>query len=325
MQEISPTPEIQEISTLETESEDEKPDFVKKIESFDINNLTSENIEFISQTIQNYFLETFPVKPEIIERLPDHITILNAEEFRDKMGEDVKIINPDEMTGFYSPDFDKIFINKSTHKTPEALFTTMFHESLHFASIEAGAGLTGEFLCPEDAHNENIDSQIYTGLHTLEEGTTQLITFASVIDDMGFNRETTMFGYESEWHIMRTIWTPFSRNVLHAYFEMPIEDLRAHIEKIFEPNGQLPPKRTNGVFTECLSQIGIATENMNEALETWGKGGDPDQVLTDIRHAVGLYIVQDCKVNNKELTEDDKEWLHEYLEPYIKDKEANVQ
>ena len=54
-------------------------DCVKEIESFDLNNLSSENIELMNCTIQNVFREYFPVDGELVDEIPDHMKIVDSE------------------------------------------------------------------------------------------------------------------------------------------------------------------------------------------------------------------------------------------------------
>ena len=70
-------------STIETPAEevDDRPDYVKKIESFDIDNITPENIQFMINTVQDYFLEHFPVKPELVSELPDRFCFMDEDEY----------------------------------------------------------------------------------------------------------------------------------------------------------------------------------------------------------------------------------------------------
>ena len=86
--------------TGDTEDSIEKPDFVREIESFDLNNLPQENIELVNRTIQNVFREHFPVDDALIDEIPDHMTIVDSEEFmrlRKEANEDAEMD-----LGFYS-------------------------------------------------------------------------------------------------------------------------------------------------------------------------------------------------------------------------------
>lgn len=304
----------------------EKPDFVKKIEGFDIHNLTPENIEFMTGVIQNYFLENFPVRPELVEQLPEHVNIIDSDEFARMVEEDEDNRNegvpiPKEPSGFYDPEQDKIFINISGHRTPGGLFATMFHESLHCVGIENGAGLAGNFLWPEDYYEDKgIRFDTYNGSNTLKEGTTQLITLGTVVDEMGFDEQAEMFGYEAEFNIMDAIWRAIPHDeMLDAYFNMGLDDIRIHVDCVFEPEetrGTIGPTESNEIFAKCLYNLGITTRKMQEALESWGDGGDPDGVMNEVRHAVGLYMIRRCEMNGMKLPEEWKEPFREYLKPY---------
>ena len=305
-------------TTIEAESTPEKPDFVKKIESFDMDNLTPENIEFMTKTIQDYFLENFPVKPELVSQFPNRISILDNTEYA-KIRNELDI--PEDNTGFYSSRYHKIFINQSAYKTPGGLFATMLHEALHFTSIGAGAGFTGEF--DDSTVPESYDPQITSGINTLVEGTTQLITYYTVTSGMGFDRTKDMESYDPECYIMDAVWWPFPRDErLHAYFQMSMDDLRNHINRVFTPNETDDDTDIkNGAFVDCLYNLGLATENMTKAIESWEDTyNEGEEILKDIRHAIGYYIVQNCKINHKVLSPEDKEDLSEYLEPYLEEE-----
>ncbi len=298
-----------------------KPDYVKKIESFDMQNLTPEDIEFMMGTIQDYFKKKFPVRSELVDGLSERIVVLDAEEYnkaRSEMG-DRTDIDLEEMGGFYDAETNTSYIDISKHETPGNLFVTMFHEGLHAVSIGAGAGLRGSFSYPEwvDEH-EDIRSQIDTGVRTLVEGTTQLITLSCVIDDMGFSDSQEMYSYGGECALMDTVWAPFPKeDRLRLYFETPVEDLRIHIEKTFEPEetrGKIGPEYSNAMYSRCLADLGVATMKLYEAVED---GGDSAEVLADARHAVGLYLVRDRDNKKETFDADEMEELADYLEPYI--------
>lgn len=157
-----------------------------------------------------------------------------------------------------------------------------------------------------------------------------MITLASVIDDLHFDKDIVMLGYEAERLIMKTIWFPFSKEgVKNIYFKIPMEDLRIHIEKTFasdDTRDKIAPNSCNGAFADCLSDLGIMTEKMDEILMSWGDKDSEEklqQILKKVRHAVGFYIIQDCKINEIALNEDDLTELHDYLDIYINYKENN--
>ncbi|MBO7131821.1 hypothetical protein J6V85_00955 [Candidatus Saccharibacteria bacterium] len=324
------------LDTPETEPDvdivSEKPDFVKTIESFDVHNLTPENIEFMTNVIQDYFREYFPVRPDLLDQLPSRIVVQNADSYRKthESIEDNPKIDISEMTGFYNSKLNKIFINADIHETAGSLFSTMFHESLHFVSVGNGAGFSGgHYLCP-DVINET--DELYTlvgiGQHTLSEGTTQIITLRSVLGDMGFDEHEQMFGYGPEIEIMNTIWQPIDTSeMLHAYFEMSMEDLRIHIESILklnEDNEEIDDGEPNGLFAGSLVNLGEAMNYLEEALNNENPKKDLAEIFTDARHAVGYYIVRRHKANNIPLSQEEIERFNDYLEPFINEEKENV-
>ena len=302
----------------------EKSETVKTIESFDIENLTPENIEFMTNTVQDYFRENFPADPGMIDLIPEHILLVEDEEFKRiyyEEGEDDGV-DINEKTGFYNSTFHRMLINISSCETPAKLFAVMFHESLHFVSIENGAGFDGVFWQPDEiGEDKEKSAELNKGISTLKEGTTQFITIASVIDDMGFDDQDGIADvYEPEWSIMENVWRPFGRrNMLHAYFETSIDDLRRQVEKMFEPDEtreKFSDKNyCNGVFSYCLVDLGVATENLTEAMVNWKEGEDNPMVetLKDVKLAVGHYIKRDCEVNNIEIDDGIAEELEDYL------------
>lgn len=297
----------------------EKSDLAKQIESFDIHNLTPENIELMNHAIQDIFHEHFPVDSELIDKISNHMKIVDGEEFvrlRQETKEDA-----DMDLGFYSTQLDQMLINASKHNTPGGLFSTMFHESLHFVSIQSGAGLTGDFSYPDigEEETEELRGELDDGVRTMVEGTTQNITQAYILDYLGFNPQPEMFGYEPETQITSAIWEGFSRDDrLKIYFNTPLELLRVRFEDTFVENYDVD--RPTGEFANCLVDVSRAKKQMESALDSWRKDGDPDpveEVLSHVRHAVGFFIMQDAKVNGKELSEEDIDDLRDYVEPYL--------
>ena len=315
---LTPTEAIKD-KNGETNESVEKPDFVNQIESFDINNLSPENIEFMNHAIQDVFREHFPVSSELVDKIPAHMKIVDNEEFmrlRQETDEDA-----DMDLGFYSLKLDQMLINVSKHHTPGALFSTMFHESLHFASIQSGAGLSGGFCYPGLGEDEADDliSELDEGVRAIVEGTTQNITHAYVVGYLGFDPQPQMFSYESEYQIANAIWEPFSREErMQAYFNTPLELLRIRVENAFKDD--YDPDKPTGVFADCLVNVARATKQMDVALDTWRKNDNPEpveDVLKSVRHAVGLFIVRDIENGERTLSEEDKHSLHDYLEPYL--------
>lgn len=310
-----------------------KPEFVKTIESFDINSFTPENFKFMVDTIHDYFLENFPVKKDVMDKYPDHVTLLGAEDFvntgQSEDGNrgyvDFDISNT---TGFFDQKSGNIYINKSVHKSPGALFCTMFHEALHYSSISAGAGFAGNFLHPIYNDDEKyMPEDILVGLRTLDEGSVQFITLGHILEKMGFEPQDSMFSYEGERHVMQSVWNPYGANFLeHLYFETPLDDIRMGIEKEFEPSAtrdKITRENGNGIFCECLKNLGIAAQRMNMALKKFEETGDrtePDNILMTVRHAVGYHLVNHSINNNYKFTEQEKIDLRDYLEPFRNSK-----
>lgn len=297
----------------------EKPDFVRKIENFDLKNLTPENIELMNRTIQNVFREHFPVDDELIDEIPDHMTIVDSEEFmhlRKEANEDAEMD-----LGFYSLKLDQMLINLSKHQTPGALFATMFHESLHYVSMNSGAGLSGGFCYPDVGEDEldSLTDELDAGICAIVEGTTQNITQAYVVDHMGFDPHPQMFGYEPEYQITNAIWGAFSREErMQAYFDTPLELLRVRIESAFENDYDVD--NPTGLFADCLVNIARTVKRMETVLNSWRENDNSEpieKVLEDVRHAVGLFVVREFENGRRSLDEYDEEYIHDCLEPYF--------
>lgn len=309
---------------VDTEEEDielsrEKPEFVKRIEAFDIHNLTPENIKFMNGVIQETFREHLPVDPKLIDQIPSRMKIVNNMDFirlREAANEET-----DADLGFYSQKYDQIWVNVEKHRDPGSLFTTMFHESLHFTSIQSGAGMTGDFCYPDPGEGDEVGEMMKDldrGILTAVEGTTQLITQAYILEYMGFTPQEQMMSYEPECLIMSAVWEPFSKEErLEAYFNTPLELLRVRIEDAFAED--YDPDKPTGVFADCMMNIGVATKNIEKALESWRKNSVPEpveNVLKNVRHAVGLFIFRELESGVRKLNEEDKEYIRDYLEPY---------
>lgn len=310
-------------TTMDIEDNDEisaeKPEFVKKIEGFDVQKLTPENIDFMNSKIQEVFRENFPIDSELIDQIPDRMNLMSSEEFAHFYR--AEKLDSDEDLGFYSVKHNKILVNLEKHKTPGALFSTMFHESLHFASIQSGGGFHGDFIFPdpgEDAEAAEMMANLDRGVLTAVEGTTQLITQSYVLDYMGFTPQEQMMSYEPECQVMGTIWKPFSRDErLEAYFKTPMELLRIRVEDTFADDYDVD--KPTGIFADCLMNIGIAAKNVDEALESWYRDRNPEPVegvLTSVKHAVGAFLVRELKEGKRKLDDGEAEHLGEYLEPY---------
>lgn len=325
----SPSFQTTDWETEEKEPVLSKKELMEKIQSFDIKHLTHEDIGFMNRTIRSYFCDNFPVDDELMNQLEKRITILNADDYERTFGELCKDAeeNFSDVLGFYSQVHGKIFINAPAHENTEQLFVTMFHESLHLASIETGGGFAGDWLCllpTEDEEAKDLMmTLIDTGRNTLIEGTTQLIVLASVVGDMGFDRTAVASDYISECAIMNAVWLPFSREeMMQAYFKMSIEDLRIQIEKTFtskEERDKIDEEKGNGLFTKYLYSLGLATENMNEALWNPEDDGGVEDILREVRNLVAAYIMQDCENNGIALTAENRKELRNYIDPYEED------
>jgi len=299
--------------------ETRKPDFVDKIEGFDIKNLSPENLEFMAHTIQDVFRENFPVSKELIDQIPERMMYVSTEDFV-RLREDEKKEEIETELGFYNRKLEKMLINVPRHETPGTLFSTMFHECLHFVSIQSGAGLTGDFLYPDigDKETAEMHNDLDEGVRVMVEGTTQNITHAYVIDKFGFQPQPQMFSYEPEYQVTNAIWLPFSKEErMKAYFNTPIESLRVRVESAFseKPVNDTP----TGMFANILVDVARVTRDMKTALDSWMKDNNPDpveDVLNDVRHAVGNFIVRELEIGRRELDDDEEVLLQPYLEPY---------
>lgn len=295
----------------------EKSDFVKKIESFDVKNLSPENIDFVNNVIQDYFLENFPVDPELVKQIPEHVSVLTEEEYK-KMQKnlDKAEINLDEHPGFFDRKRNRVFINSDWHANMGSLVSDMFHESLHYVSINAGAGFASPFsYSPEIEERQDLKDKINRGVNTLIEGTTEYIAHSEV-RRMGF--DVGSYGYFPEVILVNAIYTPFSIDEMkQLYFQTSMEDLRIKIEKTFgsdETRNDIGPERSNGIFVECLANIGIAVDNLAIALGSWEGDDDSEEILRDVKHAVGFYILKDLEVSDQELDAKMQNALREYID-----------
>ena len=342
--------EIAENIASEQANSDKKPDFVKKIEAFDIKHLTPENIQFMTEVIQNFYRKTFPIKkPDLIDEMPKKMVILNEEEFNEVLYSDEDEDLDDDFakttTGFHSMADDKIYICASRHNTAGELFATMFHEGLHFTSIGSEAGLSGNgFLTPmKPRHAEGEDiwdnpmrierteeekaeaALIKKGMTTLCEGTTQLITLTSVVSTMGFDETPGMTGYFAEWNIMNAIWGLYSgKEVFHVYFGMSMDDLRIRVEKALQGDESriaIGPNVTNGEFVKCLAKLGEITDKVEEDVKNWRKTGKSKNILDDVRRATGYFYLQDAEANGVSVSKDFLDEYSVYFESFVREEE----
>ena len=63
----------------------DKTDIVKRIESIDVHNITQEDIDFMVTTIQDNLRADAYINEELIEQIPEHMTLLPGEEFVAKL------------------------------------------------------------------------------------------------------------------------------------------------------------------------------------------------------------------------------------------------
>ena len=87
---------------------------------------------------------------------------------------------------------------------------------------------------------------------------------------------------------------------------------------MFEPDetrDEIDENTSNGIFINCLKNLGIATENITKAMEAQDDA-EVEAILKSVRRATGAYIIQDCRINHKELSQEDREEFRAYLEPY---------
>ena len=278
---------------------DEKTETVKELESYDIKNLTPDNMERINGIIQDYLLENYPVNPELVAQIPEHLELLGADEFKEAYMKDP---NNDERNvkycpGFYAPDLDKILINIAGIDETNMFMSTMFHESLHFVSLKNGAGFGGnDFLLPDGMEDDDMGP---IGQHTLIEGTTQIFARMATFD-LGFEDSESMRGYPAEIQVMGNIFDLLPEGMLEKlYFDMPMDDIRIHIESAFESEesqAKISYDTTNGVFGMILHDVGFVTLKMQEALDSWDETPSVGEVVDDIERLVRYYYKQEENV-----------------------------
>ena len=182
------------------------------------------------------------------------------------------------------------------------LFGAIFHESLHFVSMNQGAGFRisgSDFKMPEDTSFSGEISQDdlkYYGQiaeKTVVEGATKLIEHLSM-DALGINTDGDE-GYGAEKQIMIEVLNavaPEYDQLKDAYFTKSIEDIR----KIIERN-LLPPEEkekyndgeiSTGEFMRCLLNIGYATEEMHHFFEI-DDFNSYKEVFNDVHAAAQYY------------------------------------
>ena len=277
----------------------EKHSIVKTIESFDVRHITRENVDVMVSAIQDYFREHFPVKPELVNQIPDHLSVLSAEDYQRAYSEfsESHHINFDDNAGYYDLEKRKIIMNASAHRSAGTLFTDIFHESLHIVSILAGAGFSGKFAYPPELENDQeVIANIDVGMNTLIEGTTQLITLSHVIGNLGFDENEGMLDYEPECRVMHEVWFPFPKDDrLYAYFQTPLDEMRIDVEKLFEPEenrDKITSDYSTGVFADCIANLGISTEDMKAAIAKVDDSKNTEATLNDVHHSIEHFVAR---------------------------------
>ncbi len=302
-----------------------KSDYARNIELFDIKALTPENIEYMMQVIREYFTATFPVKPELVNSILEHMKIVDDDTFKAALAESGRIVEDVDLKyGFYDKKNNIGYINQDKHHTSGELFVTIFHESLHATSIGAGAGFRGEFVLPFSYDDLEQRIAMERGLIALIEGTTHYITLKNVIGSMGFEGTENMFRYKAERSIMSRIWEAFPEEMMYqAYFMTPIEELRRYFDMTVASDDrkseiESDSNETNGRFVEFLVNIGIATDKAKKLLENGTEDEEAStKIHNDIMHAVGYFLICQRKMAGGEFTDSEKENLREYLEPHL--------
>lgn len=346
---IEPIPEETETNIIENETDDsefrrEKPEFVKEIESYDTKNLSKEQIDFMINTIQSYFYDHFPVDKEIIDKIPEKMNVLNEKEYdevcREKATKEEYEISK-EATGFYSEEKDKIYINLAIFETPGKLFSTMFHESLHYASINSGGGfnIKKPIIMPlECMDTEEKERLISKSLTTANEGMTQLFTIRSVVEDMGFDFYDDMDSYLPERIVVNAVLKPFdAKTQKHLYFKTSAEEMRQLFETNLEfekDQWKINAESSNGCFAELLNEMQNTKEEVEKALapfrmpkrteeEDRKAREEISEALIPLKHIMGEFMFYQYKNGKREITEEDKEEFKDYLEPFITEEEEN--
>lgn len=319
---------LEEIANKSAETR-EKPDYVKKIESFDMGHLDHEQIEFMVSTVQNYFKENFPIKQELIDELPGKISILGKEEYTAKLMEltngELSEEEIEDNMGFYNEQHDIILIRSSEEDTPDSLFGRLFHECLHSVSLKAGAGFSSRFLFNENT--EVTEESIYASLGSNDfiEGATQLIAYQSIYDDMGFDMTPYRdWSYKSERKIVETVMQPFGQQFLHhLYFETPTETVAQKIEEYiaFAKGTETDP--TYKEFIRIYANIHAATEKLDQAYYENQDDNEAAEVITAMKRSVGHFMLTMCQVRGYPPTEQELEMCGDYLLPHLTENAEN--
>ena len=265
--------------------ESDKTDIVKRIELIDTHNLSQEDVDFMLTTIQDSLKTDAYIDEELVERIPAHMTLLPGDEFTAKLMELDKgktTEDAEDLTGFYNEELEQIFINQDFYDTPDRLFATMLHESLHYVSMQAGAGYGGYFSYSVDiGDNPDTIATIKNGVDTLVEGTTQEITW-NKMRQMGFEDKED-YGYIPKIRVMQTIYSFLSEDEkMKLYYQVPMEGIRVRLDELF--GGE-----QGSTLLNCLYNIGVAAENMEIALDFEDKDGE-EELKEDIKRSMTYFF-----------------------------------
>lgn len=269
------------LEELKTEQLDDRSEFIKRLEAIDPKNLSPKDEKFLYDSVQDYFIKNFPVDQELVDRIPQEVSILDQkaylEEFykdeqRNRAEQDEALECP--AYGFYDEIDDHCYVNADSARNAAHLFSTIFHECLHFISINQGAGFNiTPYMQPDEINQLNNiseeEKQRYTDEASvvLVEGATKIIEQTS-LDDMGLDISEDD-GYIPEIQIMTILSEAITKSYeqfLDAYFRKSTEDIRKIIELNLLPKderanyeyGNIP----TGEFAACLINIGAASESM---------------------------------------------------------------
>lgn len=196
----------------------------------------------------------------------------------------------EDLTGFYNEELEQIFINQDFYDTPDRLFATMLHESLHYVSMQAGAGYGGYFSYSVDiGDNPDTIATIKNGVDTLVEGTTQEITW-NKMRQMGFEDKED-YGYIPKIRVMQTIYSFLSEDEkMKLYYRVPMEGIRVRLDELF--GGE-----QGSTLLNCLYNIGVAAENMEIALDFEDKDGE-EELKEDIKRSMTYFFEELNKEDN---------------------------
>ena len=141
---------------------DDKPEFVKKIESFDVHDLKPENIEFMNSIIQNTFKDYFPVDPELVDQIPSRMNLVSAEEYTRQRNirikdliqkgikpEIAKSAIPIEYRGISNSTLEQINDNIILRMYLKADKLKRYKEYITIVQVENGRIVVPEIILPE--------------------------------------------------------------------------------------------------------------------------------------------------------------------------------